>query len=67
METKITNIVLDIDRFIVFATINGVEEKNIFMPEVTANDILVWLNERIEYYDSLKIKEDELKKQFNLI
>ncbi len=61
METKITNIVLDKDRFTVFAKILGNEEINTFMPEVTAQDIRNWISERVAYYQSLHEKEEELK------
>jgi len=61
METRITNIVLEKDRFIVFALINGNEEVNVFMPEVTAKDIQAWVIEREAYYASLDTKLEELK------
>lgn len=59
---KITNIALNKDRFIVFIELsNGIIEENTFMPEVTAEDIRNWLNERVIYYNVLAEKEQQLK------
>jgi hypothetical protein len=58
---EITNIVLEKDRFKVFATINGVEKVNLFKPEVTAKEIIDWVQTEAQYYEDLKAKEIELK------
>lgn len=60
------NIVLNGDRFTVFAEINGNEEMNTFMPQVTAKDIKDWASERETYYDELARKEEELKAELNI-
>lgn len=60
---EITNIVLNKDRFTVYALIDGVEESNTFMPEVTAQDIKDWCNERLAFYEGLNIKLEELKNE----
>ena len=58
----ITNIVLDKNRFLVFVDFsNGIQETNVFMPEVTAQDIRDWVLERQVYYDDLETKEQALK------
>ena len=62
MEYKITNIVLEGNRFRVFIEVNGIEENNLFMPEVTATEIRQWAEERALFYQELKEKEEELKK-----
>lgn len=60
------NIVLNGDRFTVFAEINGNEEINTFMPQVTAKEIKDWASEREAYYDELARKEEELKEELNI-
>ena len=60
MDTRITNIVLDRNRFTVFATIIGNEEINTFHEEVTAQDITAWVDERKAYYQMLLDKESSL-------
>jgi hypothetical protein len=57
----ITNITLKGDRFVVFANINGIDEVNTFMPEVTAKDINNWVAERQAYYSGLNTKLETLK------
>jgi hypothetical protein len=59
-ETKITNIVLDKDRFTVFATILGNEEEKTFTEEVTVKDIREWVRDQKQYYQGLKNKEGNL-------
>jgi hypothetical protein len=61
MIAKITNIVLEWDRFIVFASIWDNQETITFMSEVIAQDIKNWVLERKTYYEWLEIKEEELK------
>lgn len=61
MGTRITNIVLDGDRFRVFATVNGNDEVTVFPASVTALDIRTWLDARVAYYEELLAKEAELK------
>lgn len=63
METQITNIVLEGNRFRVFATIEGNNEVNTFMPEVKAQDIKDWVFEREKYYQELKEKEALLQEE----
>jgi len=58
---KITNIVLEWDRFVVFASFWDNEEVSTFMPEVTAQDIKNWVLERKTYFEELERKEEELK------
>lgn len=65
--TRITNIILNVDRFQVFALINGIEEKNTFMPDVTAADILAWVEERVAYYASLNLRRQQLLEELNVI
>jgi hypothetical protein len=67
METRITNIVLNGDRFTVFASIKGNDEVRSFMPEVTAQDIKNWVNERILYYEELEQKNNELQEELTNI
>jgi len=61
MTATIKNIVLKDSRFIVFATINGVDETNAFMPEATAKDITTWMDERAAYHGTLGAKLIALK------
>lgn len=63
MEYKITNIVLEGNRFRVFIEVNGIEENNLFMPEVTSIEIRQWAEERALFYQELKEKEEELKNE----
>ena len=60
MDTRITNIVLDRNRFTVFATILGNEEVTTFTEDVTAQDITAWVEERRVYYQTLLDKEASL-------
>lgn len=72
MNAIISNIVLDKDRFRVFVSFdNGIEEVNVFQPGVVANDILAWVQSRVEYYQDLIDKEQQLlaelkEKEYNL-
>lgn len=61
METRITNIVLEKNHFIVFATILGNEETMGFDENATAENIKQWVIDRKAYYQDLKTKEEELK------
>lgn len=62
ITARITNIVLDWDRFIVFVTYsNWVEETNTFMPEITWQEIKQYIDDRKSYFDWLIEKEEELK------
>lgn len=63
MEAKITNVILEGNRFKVFATINMVDEVEVFMPDCTATSIKDWVSERVRYYEELEAKEQELKDQ----
>lgn len=63
MEYKITNIVLEGSRFRVFIEINGIEENNLFMPDITSTEIRQWAEERALFYQELKEKEEELKNE----
>lgn len=63
MEYKITNIILEGNRFRVFIEVNGIEENNLFMPEVTSIEIRQWAEERALFYQELKEKEEELKNE----
>lgn len=63
MEYKITNIILEGNRFRVFIEVNGIEENNLFMPEVTSTEIRQWAEERALFYQELKEKEEELKNE----
>lgn len=64
MKAEITNIVLENDRFRVFVRFeNGVEENNLFMPEVTADDIRAWVADRKQYFLDLQAQELELKEE----
>ena len=66
ITSKITNIVLNKNRFNVFVSFsNGIEETNVFMPETTSNDILVWLESRVSFYNDLENKEIQLNTEFN--
>jgi hypothetical protein len=63
MKVEIKNIVLNVNRFRVYIVLeNGVEENEIFMPEATSKDILVWVQQRLLYYQELKDKETQLIK-----
>jgi len=64
IEAKITNISLLRDRFQVSAIINGNQEDGFFMPDVVAQDILNWLEDRKFYYQSLLTKQEQLKETF---
>lgn len=64
INATINNIVLEGDRFRVFVTFtNGKEEINAFLPDVTAQQITDWVNERLEFYNGLQGKESELKEE----
>lgn len=63
MEYKITNIVLEGNRFRVFIEVNGIEENNLFMPDITSTEIRQWAEERALFYQELKEKEEELKNE----
>lgn len=66
MQSKITNIVLEGNRFRVWAIINGIEEQMLFMPDVTSEDIKKWEEEREQYYVELAIKEEQLKQELGV-
>lgn len=66
-ETKITNIILNGDRFQVFAIIKGNQEVQTFLPDVVASDIIQWLDERNTYYNNLEIRKQELLAELNVI
>ena len=59
----ITNIKLEGNRFIAFATNDGNEETMAFMPEVIGEDIKAWDRERATYYRELREKEALLKEE----
>lgn len=63
MEYKITNIILEGNRFRVFIEVNGIEENNLFMPDITSTEIRQWAEERALFYQELKEKEEELKNE----
>jgi hypothetical protein len=64
VTSRITNIVLNKDRFIVFVEFsNNINEENTFMPDVTADDIKNWVKEREIYYNELEQKEQNLKNE----
>lgn len=63
MEYKITNIVLEGNRFRVFIEVNGIEENNLFMPDITSTEIRQWAEERALFYQELKEKEENLKNE----
>lgn len=66
MNVTITNISLDADRFRVYIKLsNGVEENNLFMPQVTSTEIIAWATERKLYYEELEAKELELQSALN--
>lgn len=59
----IKNVVLEKNRFRVFIEIDGNEETNVFLPEVTAQEIKDWHAEREAYYAFLKSREEQLKQE----
>ena len=69
---KITNIVLDKDRFKVYASFdNGANEVNTFLPDATINTMLVWLKGRIDYFQSMQdqelvLQQELIEKEYNL-
>lgn len=64
ITAKITNIVLEKDKFRVFYTLsNWVEENNLFDPNMMGQEIQDYIKWRIEYYNELIAKEEELKNE----
>jgi hypothetical protein len=63
METKITNITLDKDRFTVFFTVLGNEENITFMPDITAAGIREYILERKTFYQDLLDKQAALQEE----
>lgn len=62
ITARITNIVLEWERFRIFVTYsNWIEETDIFMPEITAKEIRQHIEDRKSYFNSLVEKETELK------
>lgn len=59
--SKITNIVLENNRFKVFAIVGDREIINIFMPDVTSEEIQTWFNDEVAANEMLLEKERELK------
>ena len=66
MNANITNITLNRDRFVVYATIYGNDEVEVFAAEATARDVKAWLSTCVEYHVNLLQKLADLKTQLGV-
>lgn len=64
ITAKITNIILDGDRFKIFVNFsNETVEENTFSPETNALEITNWVKDRLAYFNSLVEKERALQEE----
>lgn len=62
MTGRITNIVVEKGLFRAYLTLeDGNVETRLFPVEATVEDISGWKNERIQFYNELEIKAEELR------